>query len=759
MSAPLSSPLSRSKKAQPVATIPLRLVAFRGGLGIELYESVGVGPLRLDELTWSLPGVTFPLELGGGVRSFRHRRGQLQRLVVSVGLADLEQWLTKRLDGTDELGALLRPVAVWPLTDGVGIGVFGERGVVAADLLWCPQEEDGGFIVSSPRGVLEKPQPALVSLLLLLVRALGEAQTHEGRVVRLKDVAKRLVRAVLPGLGFRLPAFSGVRCGGVEFRSDRLCVAFDRGFTAWPMSAPIARAREFARGALAGDKALLGGDWSGARRAYVAALEQAPRHPELSQTIAAIDAHFEERAEAALGLLIESLPAVEFGLVGAELLARTGDTEGARLAISKLINHERFPPLSAAYWVKLSDWLVDSTEKAEAIELALACSASSVTARWARFRIRVELGDVNGAVADAEHIEASARGAEAKHGALLQTAQELSNAGFVDAAAKLFERALRYSPSDPRASLGVALGLIEAGRHERATVVLQRTLDLAVSDEALCGEANLALGRLLAEHVRDLPAAIARVRRVTGLTKAAVESRGYEALWRSMIGDIAGATIAFARLAEVIASCPEVTPHRAGFWLSQAGKYSLEETGDPVAAERYLALALRRLPKDVGVAEAYRTAAARIAPRARLTTSAKDAGFGKEIPAEVEPSPIPVRTQAEEISGNGETVEEELSEIQLEQRVESFKAQLMATSQAPQEVISGLVGALGKLGRLEEAYALLRAQYDDSGGETQRRLKAALTEVLGQLVEWSREQGKLDDAELYEMTLAGLSDG
>ncbi len=748
-----------------------------------MYESVQLGPVRLDELTWSLPGVTFPLDLGGGVRSFRHRRGVLQRVAVSLGLSELEVWLTKRLGEPAELGALLRPVAVWPLPEGLGVGVFGERGVVAADLLWCPRGGEGGFVVSRPRGVLEQPQPVLTSILSLVSRVLGEAQTHDGRVVRMPEVVKDVLRVLLPSLGFRLPELGALRCGGIEFRADRLHVVFDRGLPPWATPASVARAREFATIAASGDQALLAGDWSAARQAYVAALEQAPRHPELAQTIAGIDTHFAERAEAALGLLVESLPAVEFGLVGAELLAKTGDGEGARLAVSKLVHHERFPPLGAAYWVKLSEWLTSSSEKAEVIELALACSAASVAARRARFRTRVELGDVHGAVADAEHLEAAARGSEAKHGVLLQCALVLTNVGFVDAAAKLFERALRYAPGDARSSLGVALGLVEAGKFERAIVVLQRTLEASHVDEAVAAEANVALGRLLAERAGDLPAAIARVRRAAGLTKTAVEARGYEAMWRAQIGDIAGATLAFARLNEVVASCPEVAAHRAAHWLMLAGKFALEQTGDALAAERFLGQALRRMPQNPAVAEAYRVAALRVAQRPRLTNAIPEMdsdGIVEPDPSTPTPSRGSVQDYREETraevshdpgGGGSPSIAapeiaidapvppdeySELSEIEVEQRVDLLKAQLMATSHAPVEVVTNLVVGLGKLGRLEEAYALLRAQYDDSSGGARERLGTALVQVLTQLVDWAHSQGKTDDAELYEMTRSAL---
>src|SRR5690606_32152554 len=45
------------------SALPLRLIAARGGVGIELYEAQPFGPLTLSELSWSLPGLSFPLDL------------------------------------------------------------------------------------------------------------------------------------------------------------------------------------------------------------------------------------------------------------------------------------------------------------------------------------------------------------------------------------------------------------------------------------------------------------------------------------------------------------------------------------------------------------------------------------------------------------------------------------------------------------------------------------------------------------------------
>ena len=89
-----------------------------------------------------------------------------------------------------------------------------------------------------------------------------------------------------------------------------------------------------------------------------------------------------------------TLPAVEFGLVGARLLAKTGDFDGARLAVAKLAALERFAPLAAGYWLALSRWLPEFDGQLEAIELALAASNAFLPARWARFAARVRVGDV-----------------------------------------------------------------------------------------------------------------------------------------------------------------------------------------------------------------------------------------------------------------------------------------------------------------------------------------------------------------------------
>ena len=88
--------------------VPLRLTASRGTLGLELYEAVELGPLRVTELTLTLTGLTFPLDLSGGVPKFRHRRGELEHVTLTLPLDALQRWATRRVSAAVEHS--VRPV-------------------------------------------------------------------------------------------------------------------------------------------------------------------------------------------------------------------------------------------------------------------------------------------------------------------------------------------------------------------------------------------------------------------------------------------------------------------------------------------------------------------------------------------------------------------------------------------------------------------------------------------------------------------------
>ena len=64
------------------ARIPLRLAVTKGGLGLELDQALTLGIFEIERLTVSLVGLSFPVDLSGGVARFRHRRGALESTVA-----------------------------------------------------------------------------------------------------------------------------------------------------------------------------------------------------------------------------------------------------------------------------------------------------------------------------------------------------------------------------------------------------------------------------------------------------------------------------------------------------------------------------------------------------------------------------------------------------------------------------------------------------------------------------------------------------
>jgi tetratricopeptide (TPR) repeat protein len=183
-------------------------------------------------------------------------------------------------------------------------------------------------------------------------------------------------------------------------------------------------------------------------------------------------------------------------------------------------------------------------------------------------------------------------------------------------AGALFERALRYQPEDLDATVGLARSLRSAGRSDRALALLERALRLVPEHQSPPGELLVELARLLATQARDLPQAIARVREVPASSSCVQEARLLEARWRASLGDIAGASIAFGRLREIVALAAHKTDS-APRWLLEAGRFELEVCQDLLASERHLALALRLSPQDEQIGELFRRVAAALAIRRR----------------------------------------------------------------------------------------------------------------------------------------------
>ena len=593
--------------------VPLRLTATRGALGLELYEAVEVGPLSISALEVSLPGMKFPVDLSGGVPKFRHRRGQLEHLRLELELGALERWVGRALG--DALGPLSRPPSAWALASGFALGFVGARGALAFDLLWAPAHGDARFVIDNARAVgFELPALGIaIRVMDTLISGLGKRQ---GRVVVVRDVGRRLGRWLLPAVGARAPSAADVRFGPLDWAEQRLGVELDAAADPPELGFQAARALELSILIAAADDALGAGNVDTARHGYVTALERAPRHPELSRLVAEIDARIGGRHEAALGLLVESLPATQAGLVGAELLAAIGDLAGARDAVQAAVRHEAFGPVAALSWRRLAELEPEPYARALALDRAVAQAPGLPAVRWARFEQRLARGDADGALADAEHLEAIASGARARHDVCRQAARQLLDAGYEARAGRLFERALRYAPDDATATAGLARALVLAGRPERALPLLERALELGERAGSLDADALLDLAKILADPVADLPQAIARVRAVPASSPRLVEARYLEGLWRARLGDRVGAALAFGRLREAIELSRSGEPVWAD-WLGAAADNALGVDRDPAAAERHLAIALRLRPQDEALAARYREASRLVAERGR----------------------------------------------------------------------------------------------------------------------------------------------
>ena len=593
--------------------VPLRLTVTRGVLGIELYEPIELGPIDVTRLSITLPNLKFPLDLSGGVPHFRHRRGELERAVLRSTLTRLARHFESRLG--DVLGTLVRPVAVFARPQGIGVGLVGQGRALAFDLLWVPEERHARFVVSDARGV-GLPGAALGFALRALDAVFGGLAVRAGRVISIRDAGATLARVLLPAVGARAPSARSVRFGALSVEGDELQVELDATFIPGEPTPLGTRALELARLVSSADDALARGGTDEARAGYLLALEQAPRHPELVRLIADIDLQVPERAEAALGMVIESLPATRAGITGAELLWRVGDFDGARQALSEAAGLEQYAPLAALMWCRCAERDTSALERRNALDRAVSLSPGLELPRTRRFAARLGHGDSAGALADAEHLEAMTAGARGKHEGNLHAARAFFAAGFVREARRCFERALRYAPDDARATAGLARALLESGQRERATTLLARAVALSERGGQPDADALIDLAMVLASDLKDLPQAIARARQVSAASPRYVEARRLEARWRADLGDIAGASLCFGRMREAIELSPEPPPNAAQF-LVDAAQFEYDVERDVLAAERHLAVALRVAPRDARIAERYRVVAAEASLAAR----------------------------------------------------------------------------------------------------------------------------------------------
>jgi tetratricopeptide (TPR) repeat protein len=567
-----------------------------------------------------LPGLEFPLDLSGGVQRFRHRRGALQSAELRTTLGLIEAWLGREWSGL--LGGLSRSPSVWPTAHGVGVGVVGAEGALAFELHWVPEGADARFVVAQARGVVSKG-PVLGQILRAL-ETLGRGWlTRQGRLLLVPRTPTLLLTAILPNLGVRVPEVKDLRLGELERRDGELHAALDSTLDEPRFGPELLRELEFSRLSAEADDLLASGKLDLARDRYLGLLERAPRHPELVRQVAEIDRTLGGRAEAALGLLRETLPLAQASGIAAALLGEAGELEEAREVVTQAATEEVFGPLAALLWCALADRETSGLTRGAALDHAVSRAPALARVRWQRFEFRASRGDVEGALADAEHLEALETGPRDRHVVCRRAAEAMARAGFVREAGRGFERALRYLPDDAVATAGLARAFLEAGKRDRAVLLLERALVLCDRDGTSDYDALFELACLLADYLHDYPHAIARIRQVPNTSARGIEARALEATWRVKLGDLVGASLAYARLRDAV-ELSDRSPAPAPDWLLEAARFERDVRRDVLAAERHLAVALAKQPRSEALADAYREVAALVAEAANQRRSDGD---------------------------------------------------------------------------------------------------------------------------------------
>ncbi len=746
----------------------LRLAIGRAGVGLELARPVKLGPLVVTELAATLPGVRFPVDVSGGVPRFRHRRGELQRLEVELGARALERFAAPRLRGV-----------VGTRTPDVWIGVARAAATVCVSSAPDPEGEtlaaapvlafevhalvDGGdlvLVVSQARGSA-LPAPATAMAIGCVEGLLGGLGSRRGSTFVLPRGPAALARAVLPEAGARVPAAEDMSWTSLGAHGDTWLLQAVQGAIGAAPEEPAVLAREAASLAAEGDEAMLGGDLAAARAAYLEALERAPRHFELLRRVAEVDAAAGGRAEAALAMLVESRlgEGARLGTLPGELLAETGDTEAAIASLERTGDADAAPALAARAFELAASLVRDPQEAARWLDRAIAKSPRATTPRWARIARRLELGSLDDAMADVEHLEAMARGVRARHGVWVRAGRLWQAAGLGSRAAALFERALRYLPDDPRAMGGLGSALVHEGRAPRGIAVLGRALEAAEARHEPTSSLRLSLGVSLAEALDDLPTAIAHVSAIAPEALEAPMARGLEGRWRARLGDLAGASLAFARLRELASTLPSSTPAEPiASLLVEAAEMQRVRLRDPLSAQRYLAAALRLCPRDAHILRLYREIGARIArgesgtdERQELEAPDANEDFGP-----IEAGSATHRTVTERPPLDLSLAPEAEEDAEAASRVEDLTRKLQGHP-GDDAVADELAGLLRSLGRGHELLALLLARLEDATPERRAELAPRAREALEDMAARAEQAGRHEEAALYRGVVASLS--
>lgn len=775
--------------------VVLRMSIGREGIGLELARPASVGCARVITLASTFAGVRFPVNVSGGVTRFRHRRARLERFELDLNARALERWAAPRLRDA----GWQRTPEVWAAFDSaekvmLSVSTPSQTDddpthpapAVAFDLHILSDRDDLMLIVANARGV-DLPGPATAIAVACVEATIGATAKRSGTVFRFQGCIAMVARELLPQAGARVPSSEGVECSMTLVDSHTWLASARRNVQAAAPKDSALRAREAAALTVKADDELVSGDLDAARAAYLDALERAPRHPEIARRVVEIDAWTTGRAEAALEMIDEMglAESTTFGVARGELLREAGDLDAAVADLERIAEMEPTPAIASLAYQRAARWATEAERASRCLDRAIDRTPRAASPRWARVGARLSLGHTREAMADVEHLDAMASGARAKCAVWMRAGRMWRALNVHGQARMLFERALRFVPDNPDALAGLAAALLTEGAATRCVALLVRALSMASSPDSTAS-IRLDLARALADHLDDLPAAIAHVTAIPDDARQAPVARGLEGRWRARLGDPAGAGIAYARLRELARSLgPEVERPLDDFeslplasaldgsgrtgeivnFLREAARWELSERHDPVAAEHHLAAAARLRPVDA----ATRQALPDVGPHPSPATSNEARPPGPSSAGTVEAalpdalaSPAGNRAPFEglDFMGNdGDLTANDgdagALDVERSARVEDLSRRLQLDP-TDDRVADELASLLEALGRGHELLALLSARLDDATPQRRVELIPRVRAILERLAAAAQAKGRADEASLYRSTAMAL---
>lgn len=194
----------------------------------------------LDLLEMSIPNLSFPFDVGGGIRGLRSRRLRLHRLQLSASVAKLAEAAASRVSQSPWVSGLRASVSEEAVTVLVDFGPPTHRVPLSFRLVPLRGDAEVAFAVDEARCYGPLPGP-LAGAPFAVLGALDWLSIR-GAVARIADPLRGALMALLPPRGWRIPDCSGVALARIETAPSRVTVEFRSRECEDDVPAPIAAA-------------------------------------------------------------------------------------------------------------------------------------------------------------------------------------------------------------------------------------------------------------------------------------------------------------------------------------------------------------------------------------------------------------------------------------------------------------------------------------------------------------------------------------